>query len=243
VAAPNDRRDQSARERLHAADERDLIADARDLAAITRDSTSDARDLAAPHREHAAEQDAIAADDRRSAALDREQAACERLHALVDRELLADALARAAYDELTGARARAAGLAELDNELDRCRRTSSPLALAYVDVIGLKTLNDTEGHAAGDRALATVGRVLLAGLRSYDHVVRWGGDEFLCLLPGVCQDEAERRVRHVQRVLEGGAEGLTVSMGVAERHAGESAAELVARADAALYRKRASRRP
>jgi diguanylate cyclase (GGDEF)-like protein len=234
VAAPNDRRDQSARERLHAADERDLIADARDLAAITRDSTSDARDLAAPHREHAAEQDALAADDRRSAALDREQAACERLHALVDRELLADALARAAYDELTGARARAAGLAELDNELDRCRRTSSPLALAYVDVIGLKTLNDTEGHAAGDALLKRVVALIGDQLRSYDLIIRVGGDEFVCAMSGTTLPNARRRFDQVAGALAAGPGVGAVRTGIAQLADRESATELIARADAEL---------
>jgi len=233
-AAPHGRRAQSARERLHAADERDVIAEARDLAALTRDSTSDARDLAAPQREEAAEHDALAADDRRSAALDREQAAYERLHALVDRELLADALAQAAYDELTGARARRAGLAELDNELDRCRRTDSSLAVAYVDVIGLKALNDTEGHGAGDALLKRVVALMNDHLRSYDLIIRVGGDEFVCAMSGTTLLEARRRFDEVAIALAEGPGSGAIRCGLAELTEDESAGELVARADAEL---------
>ncbi len=95
----------TAEARLDAADARDALAHARDLAAPTRDGALAARGL------------------RDAAAADREQAARERLHALVDREILADELAIADNDPLTGARTRAAGLADLGRELERCRRT------------------------------------------------------------------------------------------------------------------------
>src|SRR6202011_6011047 len=107
----------------------------------------------------------------------REQAARDRLQAQADREALLHQLAIAETDALTGTRTRAAGLAELDHEIDRARRTTSPLVVAYVDVVGLKAVNDTRGHAAGDELLQHVVRAIRGHLRSYDSIVRLGGDE------------------------------------------------------------------
>ena len=228
------RRDQSARERLRAADERDVIAHARDLAAITRDTAAGAREPGARGFQQAVEQDARAAEDRHNAAQDREQAAFERLHALVDRELLADALDRAAHDELTGARARAAGLTELDNELDRCRRTGSTLAVAYVDVIGLKALNDSEGHSAGDALLKQVVTLIDDHLRSYDLIIRVGGDEFVCAMSDTTLPDARRRFGQVADALAAAPGVGAIRIGLAEFNAFETATQLVARADAEL---------
>ena len=228
------RRDQSARERLRAADERDVIAHARDLAAITRDTAAGAREPGARGFQQAVEQDARAAEDRHNAAQDREQAAFERLHALVDRELLADALDRAAHDELTGARARSAGLTELDNELDRCRRTGSTLAVAYVDVIGLKALNDSEGHSAGDALLKQVVTLIDDHLRSYDLIIRVGGDEFVCAMSDTTLPDARRRFGQVADALAAAPGVGAIRTGLAELNAFETATQLVARADAEL---------
>jgi diguanylate cyclase (GGDEF)-like protein len=144
-------------------------------------------------------------------------------------------LEAAHHDGLTGTWLRHAGRQLLDEELMRSARNDTPLSIAFVDVDGLKARNDELGHAAGDRALVAVARALLAGLRGYDHVVRWGGDEFLCVLPGLTAAEAERRLQQARRDLARGPAGLGISVGVAERHAGESVEDLVARADRALY--------
>ncbi len=232
------RRDQSAKARLAAAEGRDALARARDLVAIMRDEAADARALSPARAADApalapAQADA-AARDRREAAQDREQAACERLHALVDRELLARELELSAIDPLTGARARAAGLAELDREVDRCRRTARPLVVAYVDVVGLKALNDSEGHLAGDELLERAVAFIRARVRSYDLIVRVGGDEFLCAMSDVTLPAARRRFAQV-------AADLAAAPGVGEIRTGfarltdqESASELIARADGEL---------
>jgi len=228
------RRHQSAQERLRAADERDVIAHARDLAARTRDTAAGAREPGARGFQQAVEQDARAAEDRHNAAQDREQAACERLHALVDRELLADALDRAAYDELTGARARAAGLTELDHELERTRRGSGLLIVAYVDVVGLKALNDKEGHGAGDELLTRSVATIRAHLRSYDLIVRVGGDEFVCSMSGMTLREARRRFGLVAGALAAAPGVGAIRTGLAQLTGPETATQLVARADAEL---------
>ena len=145
------------------------------------------------------------------------------------------------HDGLTGAWLRQAGRQLLKEEMQRAERAGAPLSIAFVDVDGLKAINDRHGHAAGDQALTTVARALIVGLRGYDHVVRWGGDEFLCVLPGVTEDEARRRLTQAQRVLAAGGQ-LAISVGVAQCAAGESLEEVVNRADQALYRSRERRR-
>ncbi|MDT7572319.1 MAG: diguanylate cyclase [Actinomycetota bacterium] len=145
------------------------------------------------------------------------------------------------HDGLTGAWLRHAGRQLLEEELSRADRQETPLSIAFVDVDGLKTINDRLGHAAGDHALITVARALIVGLRGYDHVVRWGGDEFLCVLPGITEEEATRRLRQAQGFLSAGSHQLAISVGVAERRAGETLEQLVSRADHALYVSRGRR--
>lgn len=142
------------------------------------------------------------------------------------------------HDSLTGAWLRAGGYHLLEQELQRAGRTDSRLSVGFVDVDGLKVRNDTRGHAAGDQALRTVGRSLLAGLRGYDHVIRWGGDEFLCVMPGMTEEEAAYRLSQAKKELAADPQELSISVGVAQWRPGEPADALIARADAALYRSR-----
>lgn len=151
---------------------------------------------------------------------------------------VATQLEAAHHDGLTGAWLRQAGRTLLEQELLRAGRTDTPLSIAFVDVDGLKSLNDTAGHAAGDQALAMVARALIGGLRGYDHVIRWGGDEFLCVLPSVTRNEALRRLEQAQSALREATPPVSISLGVVERHAGESVDALVGRADAELYASR-----
>jgi len=227
-------RDQSATARLLAADERDAIAHVRDLAALTRDRASEARDLHKLTLRLVDDGAPAAAGDRQDAASDREQAAFERLHALVDREILADALAVAANDPLTGARARAAGLHELDLELARCRRGGGQLVVAYVDVVGLKALNDSKGHAAGDALLRDVVTLIRQNLRTYDLTIRVGGDEFVCAMSDMSLIDARMRFKKVAADLAAAPHAYAIRAGLAQLRAQESATELIARADGEL---------
>jgi diguanylate cyclase (GGDEF)-like protein len=98
------------------------------------------------------------------------------------------------------ANARARGLADLDHEIDRARRTTDRLAVAYVDIVGLKLENDTHGDAAGDALLQRAVNAIRDHLRSYDMIVRIGGDEFLCVMSGATiQDARERFAELIER--------------------------------------------
>src|SRR3954468_1232055 len=142
------------------------------------------------------------------------------------------------HDGLTGAWLRQAGRELLTKEIARAARHGTSLSIAFVDIDGLKTINDRLGHAAGDHAIITVARALIVGLRGYDHVVRWGGDDFLCVMPGVNEEEATRRLQEARDFLVAGAHHVAISVGVVERTGDETLEELVARADGVLYTSR-----
>jgi diguanylate cyclase (GGDEF)-like protein len=160
------------------------------------------------------------------------------MQALADREALARALAITAIDPLTGARARAPGLTDLDHELDRSRRTGSTLVIVYVDVVGLKRLNDSEGHDAGDRLLRRVVAVIGEHLRPYDLIVRLAGDEFLCAMSNMTLQDARRRFSAIASALAASSEAGALRTGLAELNGAETATELIARADSQLIHSR-----
>ncbi len=156
----------------------------------------------------------------------------------------------AATDPLTGLLSRLAFAVVFAQAAERARREPKPMALAFFDIDHFKAINDTHGHAVGDRVLAMVAERLQAAVRGGDALARWGGEEFLLLLEdcdldaaAAVAEKARAAVAGAPRALaDGGALALTLSAGVAERRPGEDAAALIARADAALYRaKRAGR--
>lgn len=250
--AAADERDVTARARDVAAVQRDEVAAARYRAASRRDAiqvhdgalsvsaseriirAAGQRKRAARTRADAAEQRVLADEDRLIAAQDREQSAFERMHALVDRERLADALASAAVDSLTGARMRAPGLIELERELLCCHRTGRSLVVAYVDIVGLKTLNDTAGHGAGDELLVGVVALLKEHLRAYDLIIRIGGDEFLCAMGAMTLLDARLRFAGIAETLAAARVAASIRTGFAMLAPGETTAQLIARADGQL---------
>jgi diguanylate cyclase (GGDEF)-like protein len=111
--------------------------------------------------------------------------------------------------------------------------------VAFVDIDKLKAINDLEGHAAGDRTIREVADALRSSLRSYDFVIRYGGDEFVCAMPGVTLAAAKERLAQVNVVLGQGVDRRSVSVGLAQLQQEDSLESLVARADSALYASRA----
>jgi diguanylate cyclase (GGDEF)-like protein len=243
-------RDMVAHSRDVAALARDEAAASRDRAKAERDEryeheagaravtdaevlirTGDQRRCVAIQRAQAAEDRALAAQDRLAAARDRELAARDRLDALADREILARRLAIAETDPVTGARTRAAGLVDLDGELSRCRRTSAPLVVVYVDVVGLDEINDDEGHDTGDELLQRIVTLIREHLRSYDLVIRLRHNEFLCVMSGLSVLGARRRFDKIDAALDTIPIARGIRTGFAELLPGESAVELIRRAD------------
>jgi diguanylate cyclase (GGDEF)-like protein len=139
----------------------------------------------------------------------------------------------AQQDPLTGLPNRRAWNAALPSALERAARDGTPLTLAVLDLDLFKNFNDAHGHQAGDRLLKEAAAVWVANLRAVDLMARYGGEEFVALLPGASAAEA---VELLDRLRPLTPAGCTFSAGVATWDGAESADELVARADRALYR-------
>ena len=157
----------------------------------------------------------------------------------------------ASHDELTGLLNRRAALDGIGRDLARIRRYGGRLALLYVDLDGLKQLNDRFGHALGDAAIRATAQAITTTVRDGDLVARLGGDEFIIATivdgddDGVVHELAER-VRLAVHIAEVstpvGAVGLSCSVGVALSDGSISGEDLIGRADRALYEaKRAGR--
>ncbi len=151
----------------------------------------------------------------------------------------------ATTDALTGLGNRHAMEESFSREVNRCAQDSDPVSLIMIDVDQFKSFNDKFGHVAGDRALSAVAHVLGKQFRPRDLLVRYGGDEFAVLLPGIDEEECMQIAERVRTAVSGSTESsddsliqipIEISMGVAElrNHGGFEA--LLKDADAALYR-------
>ena len=156
---------------------------------------------------------------------------------------------QARRDALTGLANRIGFDIEAPTLLERGSAVRAPTTMAWLDVDRFKSINDHFGHAVGDQVLAAVGLLLQKHVRGGDLAARWGGDEFVLLLPGADRRAALRLIERLRSGIathdwEALAPGVrvTFSIGVAEWMAGETVADLARRADLALYAaKRAGR--
>jgi diguanylate cyclase (GGDEF)-like protein len=170
--------------------------------------------------------------------------------ALRNVQLLAETRDNSLRDGLTGCFNRKHALESLDLEMRRARRTDRPLSLVILDIDNFKQINDQHGHLAGDTILAAVGRLLGRVLRVTDIKCRYGGDEFLVILPDTPLPGAKpvtesllRGLSELRFPLESETVSISASAGLAVATPDQgSAIEFLARADEALYRaKRAGR--
>jgi diguanylate cyclase (GGDEF)-like protein len=127
----------------------------------------------------------------------------------------------------------AAGLTELDHELDRCRETGGLLVVACVEAVALDGLDDSADDGAGDDLLKRLVALVSEHLRSFDLIIRIGGDEFLCAMPSMTLPDAHRRFSQIAAALAGSADAGAIRIGFAQLAPDETltVAELIARAD------------
>ncbi len=153
-------------------------------------------------------------------------------------------LEEASYrDMLTGVDNRRALMHRIQQEVQRANRQQRPFVLAMVDIDRFKHINDAYGHDTGDHALIRIAAALCSELREYDACGRWGGEEFLLLLPDTTMIEAygilERKLDAIRRLDLASdltvAEHVTVSAGLALYRLEEPVTRTLSRADAALY--------
>ena len=215
---------EGATERSQAGADRDTALTDRSAGATERFQAELDRNIASADRGSGANERARSAEDRSTAHTDRDASERERITLVLD--------------DLTGTFVRGPGLSGLDREMHRATLAGESLVLAFVDVDGLKQVNDASGHAAGDRVLRQVADALRTRLRPEDILIRFGGDEFVCAVSGLPAADVEQRLALVNADLAASPGRPSVTVGVAEMKHGDTAQTLIAGADAALVEKR-----
>lgn len=161
------------------------------------------------------------------------------------RETLEELAYQRDHDTLTGLANRRLFDRKLQFELERAYRTATPLSLVMIDIDHFKNVNDTHGHATGDKVLAALGDLLLNSLRIYDVAARIGGEEFCVILPGAngrqAVELARRLLADFAKITFENSDGLTFSctfsagVATAAAYPEISATELLAQSDEYLY--------
>jgi diguanylate cyclase (GGDEF)-like protein/PAS domain S-box-containing protein len=184
----------------------------------------------------------------RRLAQDSLQQANEQLKAQLEENEILQAKLReqAIHDALTGTFNRTYLDDTLGRELARAEREASSVSLLMIDIDHFKAVNDTYGHKAGDLMLEALGRLFRGRTRSSDVIFRYGGEEFLALLPGMPLDAAAERAERLREQVatlevehEGKSVHITISIGAATYHPGQDADAVLTAADRALYKAKA----
>ena len=149
----------------------------------------------------------------------------------------------AQIDDLTGALNRRYIMKALNEEMSRAQRSGTSCSMAIIDLDLIKRINDRYGHPVGDEVLKTFAIAVEANVRAVDKLGRYGGEEFLLVLPGSAEDQALIAIDRLRQIVadlnwNGVCDGLnvTISAGVSEARENEGPDDILARADAALYR-------
>ena len=154
-------------------------------------------------------------------------------------EELTEMTRRSHTDALTGLFNRSRMSELLEMEIVRAERYKTPFSVALMDVDHFKSINDTYGHLEGDEVLKALAEILRDNTRKSDIIARWGGEEFIILLPNTAVGSATRKVEQLRKAVADhpfAAIGqVTASFGVAQWQAGDDEESLVGRADVALY--------
>jgi two-component system, cell cycle response regulator len=175
--------------------------------------------------------------------------ACNRILTLQDDQIRAQVQLRfqATHDALTGVWNRSEILETLRRELERAARSKTATGLLMLDIDHFKNINDTYGHLTGDAVLKEVTQRITKAVRGYDSVGRYGGEEFVIVLPGCTRDQIEHGAERIRSAVDDSpiaanesTVSVTVSIGAAvttvEKHGLISDTEMLAAADSALYR-------
>ena len=149
----------------------------------------------------------------------------------------------AQLDELTGMLNRRQIMKCLNEEMARAQRSNTPCSVAIIDLDFFKRINDQFGHPAGDEALRTFAISIFANIRTIDKLGRYGGEEFLLILPETAKDQAVRTLDRLRSIISevdwtaiSGSFNLTMSAGICSVRPADSANDILARVDIALYR-------
>jgi diguanylate cyclase (GGDEF)-like protein len=155
----------------------------------------------------------------------------------------------AELDDLTGSFNRRCIMRFLDDEIARAHRLNAPCSIALIDLDWFKRINDTYGHPTGDEVLRTFAITVFANIRTVDRFGRYGGEEFLLVLPDTSSETAARMLDRLRTIVadidwSGLSLGLrvTISAGIATLDANETSDSFLARADSALYKAKAQGR-
>lgn len=152
----------------------------------------------------------------------------------------------ASTDPLTEVANRRSFELKLSDEMARANRYEEPLSLLMLDIDHFKDVNDQHGHDAGDMILKELTNEIKEQVRKIDFIARWGGEEFMIILPktpiGMAQAFAERLREHIEAYAFSCSSETTISLGITTFHAGESKDDFVSRVDQALYEAKESGR-
>lgn len=140
------------------------------------------------------------------------------------------------HDDLTGCFNKKAGIKELEREVSRARRYNHNFSIMMIDLDNFKSINDTYGHLEGDRVLVDFAQKAKSAIRETDQLSRFGGDEFLIILPNTSLHEAKLSSERIHQAAKHSSSSWTVSIGIAEWHGeNDSLDALLTRADKSLY--------